>query len=170
MNMGWKDHNNKEVKMGEFLAKYADQGRKPFIGTDSKTIGNKTRYCTVFVYYLQGRGAVYVDNTIKEDKPNSLYQKLLKETWYSIQAAMEIMEIDPSITPELLEVHIDVNDNPKHKSGRYRGELMGMVLAQGFECKSKPHSWAATTIADKISRNPNKLYINKPKIKKRRKR
>jgi len=159
--MGWKDHNNKEVSMKDFLANNAGKGKIPYIGTDSKTIGKKTRYTTVFVYYSPGKGGVYVDNTIKEDRPKSLYQKLLKETWYSISAALEIMEIDPKITPEILEVHIDVNNNPKHKSGKYRGELMGMVLAQGFKCESKPNSWAATTLADKISRNPNKFFIKK---------
>jgi predicted RNase H-related nuclease YkuK (DUF458 family) len=166
--MAWKDHNNKTVDLAEFLAKYKGQGRKPFIGTDSKTIGNKTRFTTVFVYYLEGRGGVYIDHTVKEDRPKSLYQKLFKETWYSIETALEVMEIDPSITPEVLEVHIDVNDNPKHSSGRYRGELMGLVLGQGFKCESKPNSWAATTLADKISRNPNKLFINRKSKRKRR--
>jgi predicted RNase H-related nuclease YkuK (DUF458 family) len=159
--MGWKDHNNKNVELADFLAEYGQEGRIPFIGTDSKTIGKKTRFTTVFVLYKQGKGGVYIDYTVKEDKPHNLYQKLLKETWYSITAALAIMEIDPSIQADFLEIHIDVNDNPKHKSGKYRGELMGMVLGQGFRCESKPKSWAATTLADKISRNPNKLYIGK---------
>jgi len=168
--MSWKDHNKKSVDLAEFLAKYKGENRRPYIGTDSQTTGNKTRYTTVFVYHDVGYGGTYIERTLKEDAPKSLYQQLLKETWFSITAALEVMEIDPDIKPELLEVHIDVNNEPEHKSSRYRGELMGMVLAQGFKCESKPNSWAATTIADKISRNPNKIFVGPDGFTKRRKR
>jgi hypothetical protein len=49
-----------------------------------------------------------------------------------------------------LEVHADINTNPRFKSNVALQEAMGYILSMGFTFKAKPDAVAATSCANKV--------------------
>lgn len=123
-----------------------------FVGTDSQ-VHRKIRkvvYATCIILYKKGKGGRVFVAKKKERYADSLRQRLMNETWRSIETAYELQEALP---PDVeITVHVDVNKKKRWKSNRYLEELVGMVVGQGFKVKVKPYAWAAQAVADKFSR------------------
>jgi hypothetical protein len=74
----------------------------------------------------------------------SLRDRLIHEAWMSLEVAQKISKmISQNIT-----IHLDVNQNPKFKSGLYKNEICGFVKGFGYDYKLKPDSWCASSVAD----------------------
>lgn len=86
----------------------------------------------------------------KERYAESLRQRLMNETWKSLETSFELQTLLPK-NVEII-IHADVNKKKKWKSGQYMEELVGMVVGQGFKVAVKPDAWAAQHVADKFSR------------------
>lgn len=129
-----------------------------FVGTDSQNT-KRTNFTTALVAYEQGKGGIFVYKRYYKSKMTELHQRLSVETWNSIYLAMLVQDILKSADAvNKIVVHLDVSNqirferDPNAKSGKYMAELVGAVVAQGFECKVKPESFAATGLADHIVR------------------
>lgn len=122
-----------------------------FIGTDSKNMRNTTRYVSVVAVYKYGVGGKTLRLHRTEKLANSLRHRLTNEAWYSLEVAMTVSKIIPEYMD--IEVHLDVNKNLKFKSGKFATQLHGLITAQGFNCKLKPDSWCASSVADREVRN-----------------
>jgi len=123
-----------------------------FVGSDSQVHKKikKVIYSTCIILYKKGKGGRVFICRERERYANSLRERLMKETWRSIEAAFELKEIMPSWIE--LVVHVDVNKKKKWKSSQYLEELVGMVVGQGFKFAVKPTAWAAQSVADKFAR------------------
>ena len=125
------------------------------IGTDSQERrGNgKTEidFVTAIVIHRRGRGARYfwTKQRIKR-KSILLRDKIYTETLKSLEIAQELVpQLRQAVSPAKydLEIHIDVGSlGPTREMIR---EVVGMVNGNGFTAKTKPDSWAASTVADK---------------------
>ncbi len=123
------------------------------IGTDSQTRKinghSECDYVTAIVIHRLGRGAKYFWRKEK-DKPSVLRQKIYFETMRSLDTAHEIVpQIREMVSPSTydLEIHIDVGSlGPTREMIR---EVVGIVTGNGFVAKTKPESWAASSVADK---------------------
>jgi len=77
----------------------------------------------------------------------SLYDRLMQEVSYSLEAAEEVklmISRDPAI-------HLDVNwENTA--TAKLMPQLTSYVRAMGYEAKVKPDAWASSSIADKKAR------------------
>jgi predicted RNase H-related nuclease YkuK (DUF458 family) len=83
----------------------------------------------------------------------NLKQRLLTEVQMAVSTATEILDV---LGDRHLEVHIDVNPDPKHKSNVAVKEALGWVKGSlGLDAKIKPHSFAATHAADHAVRHLN---------------
>ena len=71
-----------------------------------------------------------------------------KEVPIAIQKAMEIVD---HLGGRKLEVHLDLNPDPKHKSSVAVKEALGYAQGMGLDAKVKPNSFAATHAADHIT-------------------
>lgn len=139
------------ITLERFLNHHVNGNRVIYIGTDSKTM-QQTKFSTVLVCYTPGQGGVILRRSRREAKIHSLQERLWKEAWYSVQLAMEVGEL---LKPDVdIEIHLDVNSNELHRSGKYAPALVGLVTSQGFSCRIKPEAWCATSIADRLVRNP----------------
>ena len=49
-----------------------------------------------------------------------------------------------------LEVHADINTDPKFQSNVALKDAMGYILGMGFVFKAKPHAFASSSCADKV--------------------
>lgn len=66
-------------------------------------------------------------------------------------AHLLLPDIIKSISPAKydLEIHIDVGNVGKTRE--MIREVVGMVVGSGFTAKTKPDSWAASSVADKYT-------------------
>lgn len=147
------------AKMTSEIAGFVEEEPSSFyrlvIGTDSqeKRTNGKSEidFVTAIVIHRQGRGARYFW-TKQRIKRNSilLRDKIYTETLKSLKIAQELVpELRQAISPAKydLEIHIDVGSlGPTREMIR---EVVGMVNGNGFTAKTKPNSWAASTVADK---------------------
>lgn len=137
----------------QFVRDAAALGQAVHVGTDSLQTGRFTQFCTVVAVLTPGKGgrAAYFRDVVPRIK--SLRERLLKETWKSVELGLQLT----SIVPGDLTVHIDANPVEIHKSSQYVQELVGMVVANGFKAFIKPQAWAASHCADHIVRTMGKL-------------
>jgi predicted RNase H-related nuclease YkuK (DUF458 family) len=81
----------------------------------------------------------------------NLRQRLITEAGFAIEAATEIVEV---LGNRKLEIHLDINPDPRHKSNVAVKEALGYVKGTtGIDAKIKPESFAATHAADHVVRH-----------------
>jgi len=141
------------------------------IGCDAQRLGKKHHFVTVLILYQPGHGGrVYFSKEVVADRL-SLWEKLSKETWSSLEVAMYIEGLLGD--KARIEVHVDANDDPQYRSSDYVKTLVGMVMGQGFKCVIKPDSLASSHAADQIVKGRNmrsqerRRYLN-PKRSRRK--
>ena len=125
------------------------------IGSDShdRTEQHKkfTNFVTAVVVHRVGKGGRYFWANGVKSRTNTLREKIYQETLLSLDLAKTLV---PMINQSLngtnnweLEIHIDVG-----RTGETRHmikEVVGMVVGSGYSAKTKPESYAASSIADK---------------------
>jgi predicted RNase H-related nuclease YkuK (DUF458 family) len=120
------------------------------IGTDSLQRGRLTQFVTVLAILNPGTGGRAAYKREVRPRIESLRERLLREVWLSIELGLELVPVIPKQAE--LQIHIDANPVPKHRSSRYVQELVGMAVSQGFRAVIKPDSWAASHTADRLVR------------------
>lgn len=140
-----------------------DSNTKIYIGTDSVRFRKEERwfakYATVCVVHKNGKHGCKVfrqksiepDYDVKKDRPSMrLMNEVIKSCELYTQLAPFIDEFD-------IEIHIDVNTDPKHGSSCVAGQAAGYVLGvTGLDenrVKLKPHAFCASFGADHFANN-----------------
>lgn len=90
-----------------------------------------------------GAKILYHDCTLPEY--GNLKQRLLQEANFAIGTATEVVDL---LQGRKLEIHLDINPNPKHKSNVAVKEALAYAKGMGLDAKIKPHSFAASHAAD----------------------
>jgi predicted RNase H-related nuclease YkuK (DUF458 family) len=111
------------------------------------------RYSTVVVLHIDSKkGARLFHHSETIPDYGAMKQRLLTEVAYAVTAALGVVE---AAGDRYMEVHLDLNKSPKHKSYVAVQEALGYVRGSlpGVEAKIKPHSWAATHASDHAVRN-----------------
>jgi predicted RNase H-related nuclease YkuK (DUF458 family) len=122
---------------------------KVCIGTDSQVRGAETEFATVIVMLRKGRGGFMFINNQKTSQKMSLKERLLTEVAHSIEIAYHLCPLFDQYKTEL-EVHADINTNPRFGSNAALSEAMGYILSMGFTFKAKPDATAASCCANKV--------------------
>ncbi len=174
--MEWK-RNGKVIEepLVDYLEKLFDEQleknrmMKVSIGTDSQKIkGTLYKFATVILIsttedlggnVIVGRGGMIIAATYNHDfmkkdvdgrkrDKELVNERMVFEVGKSIEVATEIAELlDVYEIP--LEIHADINPNPKHDSNKALQSAVGYILGMGYEFKIKPEAWAASTAADR---------------------
>jgi predicted RNase H-related nuclease YkuK (DUF458 family) len=128
-----------------------------YIGCDSIRHANKkgqwfAKYSTVIIVHMDSKhGCKIFHNSVDLPDFGNLKQRLMNEVNYAIGAATEILDV---LGDRHMEVHLDINPNPKHKSNVAVKEALGWVKGSlGIDAKIKPESFAATHAADHMVRH-----------------
>jgi len=114
------------------------------IGTDSREVGGGTDFVTVIAVLSPGAGGRVFYSRSREARVFPLVHKLYREAELSIQVASTLNE---RVLQEIV-VHVDANEDPRHRSSAVVQGLAGMVIGYGFRVRLKPDSWCATHVAD----------------------
>ena len=107
-----------------------------------------------------GRGAMVIGSTFWEEMKASsnkkrhreievLNQRMLKEVGTSINVGYEITEL-LDLYGIQLEIHADINPDPRYDSNASMTEALGYIRGMGWESKVKPSAYAASVAADRL--------------------
>ena len=128
------------------------------VGTDSQNF-NDTKMVTVIAAYKEGRGGIFFYEIDRINRITNVMQKLNTETSRSLEVMMQLAgELEEESRYKkmrestLLSIHVDAGWSDKGKTKELIPGLIGWIRACGFEAKCKPESFAASSIADKISK------------------
>lgn len=136
-----------------------NEDTKIYIGTDStrfKKLGKwYARYATVCSVHLNGRNGCKVfrhvstepDYDVKKNRPSL---RLMNE----VQKSCELyIQLAPLIDDFDIEIHLDINPDPKHGSSCVAQQAAGYVLGvTGREPLLKPDAWAASFAGDHFAK------------------
>jgi predicted RNase H-related nuclease YkuK (DUF458 family) len=137
------------------------------VGTDSQKISKLLyRFATVILIrvtedlgggVIVGRGGMIISSTyMHEFKSKNLgknrdieliNERMVFEVGKSIEVAGEIAEL-LDLYDVKMEIHADINPDPKHDSNKALQQAVGYILGMGYDFKIKPDAWAASSAAD----------------------
>lgn len=134
------------------------------VGTDSQRDGRRYKFATVILITVKedlgggvivGRGgkmlsAVYHEKTYSKNK-EGVNERMLIEVSKSIEVAYEIAELLDSFGIKL-EIHADINPNPKWESNKALSQAVGYILGMGYAFKLKPAAIAASYCSDRYAK------------------
>jgi predicted RNase H-related nuclease YkuK (DUF458 family) len=128
-----------------------------YIGADSIRFKRKdgqwyAKYSTVIILHMDSKhGARIFHKNVEMRDFGNLRQRLITEAGFAIEAASEIIDV---LGNRKLEIHLDINPDPRHKSNIAVKEALGYVKGTtGIDAKIKPESFAATHAADHVVRH-----------------
>jgi len=130
----------------------ADEKRsyKIIIGTDSEQLkNNRGDYVTAIVVQRVGNGGRYFWRRTQIDKIHTMRNRIWQEVIVSLDIAKNFLSFTKYVNmPEFgFEIHIDIGENGKTRD--MIQELTAMIRASNFEPKTKPESYAASSVADR---------------------
>ena len=114
------------------------------VGTDSQQYGYHTNFVTVVAVVNPGMGGLVFYQRNRTPRTQSLAHRLFQEAEMSLGAACALND---AIAHDIV-VHVDANEDLRHRSSRYVRALAGMVVGHGFQVRVKPNAWCATHVAD----------------------
>ncbi len=135
----------------KILIKESEAGNqiKVCIGTDSQVKGQFVEFVTVIVFLRKGKGGfMFKHRNIYECKIQTARRMLMEvydsiDVGYGLEELWERYEVD-------MEIHADINKQPKFQSNVAFKEAMGYVLGMGFVFVAKPDAYASSSCADKV--------------------
>ncbi len=119
------------------------------VGSDSQAYKSHVAYATVIVVLREGKGGFMFIKNQKGITKISTKERMLKEVTMSVETAYAVCHILDKYNVEL-EVHADINTDPKFESNVALKEAMGYILGMGFVFKAKPYAFASSSCADKM--------------------
>jgi len=122
---------------------------KVCVGSDSQAYQTHVAYGTAIVILREGKGGFMFIKNEKGTTKIGIKERMLKEVIMSVEIAYAICNILDKYNVEL-EVHADINTDPKFQSNVALKDAMGYILGMGFVFKAKPYAFASSSCADKI--------------------
>lgn len=147
------------------------QETKIYLGCDSLRYFKKGaiygRYATVCIIHIDGKHGCKVfshisnepDYDVRKDRPK---MRMLNE----VRKVCELYnQLIPFIDEFDVEIHLDINTDPKHGSNCAASEAAGYVLGMtGVKPKLKPESWAASFGADGVAHGRTDALTQQEKV------
>ena len=120
------------------------------VGTDSQNF-DMTKVVLVVAVWKVGRGGIFFYDIRKVKKISNIRQRIFYETSISLEMARKLSEGLKDVGMHCdIDVHVDAGS--EGPTSKMIPEIVGWVKACGFDCKVKPDSYAASSIADRYSK------------------
>lgn len=137
-------------RIKQFVGDNTDKAYRLIIGTDSlPNMDGQVYLVTAIVLHRVGSGGIYFWQRQLTDRIHTLRDRMYAEALHSVSMAQRL-EQSPALTEllqEKIEIHVDVGEfGPTREMIQ---ELVGMVIAHGYDVKTKPESFAASKVADR---------------------
>lgn len=150
-----KDISAREV-VAEILAFMTADSKWKYritIGTDSELLSDKhADFVTAIVIHRVGNGGRYFWRRFTLGKFHTLRDRIIQEVVVSLDLAKDLLLSLKDITEGKkldweFEVHADIGENGPTKV--MLQEVVGLIRAHNFEVRTKPLSYAASSVADR---------------------
>lgn len=122
---------------------------KVCIGTDSQEHKSGIDIATVIVFLRERRGGFMLIENARIKEKISIKERMIREVARSVEVAYSLCDILDRYGIEL-EVHADINTDPKFKSNTALSEAMGYIKSMGYQFKAKPDAFASSSCADRF--------------------
>lgn len=122
---------------------------KVCIGTDSQEHRSGVDFATVIVFLRERSGGFMLIENTRTTSKISIKERMITEVAKSITIAYRLCNLLDRHGVEL-EVHADINTDPKFKSNSALSEAMGYILSMGYQFKAKPDAFASSSCADRF--------------------
>ncbi|MCD6435043.1 MAG: hypothetical protein J7L15_01425 [Clostridiales bacterium] len=142
---------------------------KIIIGGDSQRISRKgkhktkhkeARFVTAVICYTRDKNRIFYEVSKERDidpKPGKPYLRMMQETYKISEITTKLMDV---LIDRDFQIHLDIASDSKWGSHCALSSAVGYVWGViGVEPVVKPHSWAASTVADHIVKN-NRDVLN----------
>lgn len=133
-----------------FMREDPNRSYKITIGTDSEIYRDRSAdFVTAVVVHRIGNGGRYFWRRVELRSFYTIRDRILREVMLSLDIAKEVLAcLEELKAPSFsLEIHIDVGENGE--SSKMIQELVGIIRANNFEARTKPESYAASSVADR---------------------
>lgn len=145
--------------IADYISKDINQEYEITVGTDSQN-HSRTKMVEVIAIHCVGHGGIFFYRTDFIRKIKSLKEKIFEETSRSLENAqglldeVELFLLEKGIDIEELNVHFKIHCDIGHygKTSTLIKEIVSWVHSCGYEAVIKPDSYAASGIANKISK------------------
>ena len=117
------------------------------VGTDSQQYTRHTEFASVVVIYRVGHGGSMLMRRFRETRQMTLRERLMHEVALSIDIAWQLMEPLRTLGAAV-EVHADINEDPRFPSHIAYQEARGYVRGMGLTFRAKPDAFASSCCAD----------------------
>lgn len=120
------------------------------IGTDSFLHGNhEAEFVSAIVIHRKRRGGIYFWSKRHETHMHSLRQRIFQEALYSLRLAEQVLEKLKSLNVLDFDLSIHVDVGPNGETKKMVQDVVGMIKGSGFNVKTKPDSYGASSVADR---------------------
>lgn len=129
--------------------------KKIIIGCDSQIVDNGVTFITTIVILYIGHGGVFFYNKDRVQfcsKYLSIENRLFQETYRSVEIAKMVDNLLEDTQYCVEQIHCDLNSNNKYKSNKAVSMCVGYICGNNYKPIIKPDSFAASTIADSLTR------------------
>lgn len=152
-------HDEMVKIVADYISADPTQEYEITVGTDSQN-HSQTKMVEVIALHRIGHGGIFFYRVDYVRKIKSLKEKIVEETSRSLENASGLLD---DVQLQLLEEGIDIDDLNIHfiihcdighegKTQALIKEIVSWVHSAGYECQIKPDSYAASGIANKISK------------------
>ena len=153
----WFDPDGLEIdydKLIEEIKQHTKNHGKIFIGTDSFITKGICSFVTAVCFHGaigQTGGRYYLKrDKVSVEHFDTLVVRMLEEVTKTVNTTLMISECCPSAK---IELHLDISTSPERgATGKYADMLTGYAKSTGFPIRTKPDSWASSSVADKHSK------------------
>ena len=128
------------------------------IGTDSQNFDD-TKIVEVIAARVFGHCGIYFYNVTRLERITDIRLKLNTETAMSLALANSLIsefEEDEKLSEMFMKsrfaIHVDAGNSDDGKTKDLIPGIVGWVKASGYDCVVKPESFAASCVADRISK------------------
>lgn len=135
----------------DFIQEAPERQYKITLGTDSELLADKQAdFVTAIVVHRVGNGGRYFWRRFKLGKFHTLRDRIIQEVMTSLEVAQLLLaelRKEKMTTKWDFEIHVDVGENGPTKP--MIQEVVGMIRAHNLEARTKPGSYAASSVADR---------------------
>ncbi len=139
----YKDNGTAVLDPKTYVANWLKQNRNSelHIGCDSKVKGNTVKYSLSICMREVGAGVheIYCSKTLPRHKDT--YHRLWNEVNMVVSLAEQLADLAE------INVHLDINQDPKYLSNRLLESSVGYIKSLGYNAIAKPDAWAASSSA-----------------------
>ncbi|HYC79508.1 MAG TPA: ribonuclease H-like YkuK family protein [Candidatus Binatia bacterium] len=137
-------------RMLEYMEVAPGMAYELIIGTDSLLYSNhKAEFVSAIVVHRKRSGGIYFWSKRQETHMYDLRQRIFQEALLSLRLAEQLIEKlkNLNVLDFNLSIHVDVGPNGETK--KMVNEIVGMIKGSGFDVKTKPDSYGASSVADR---------------------